>query len=73
LQLPPPAALFTRCILCNTPLTPLDADEAARRMPPGAEGPARLCATCGRVYWEGSHVRRMRAALERALPGWLQP
>jgi len=30
----------------------------------------RRCPDCGRLYWEGSHVRRMRAALEHVLPGW---
>lgn len=73
LQLPPPDNLFTRCMLCNTLLAELDHEASAQLLPPGAQGPARLCVSCGRVYWEGSHVRRMRAALETALPGWLQP
>lgn len=34
-------------------------------------GPARQCPGCGRLYWLGSHARRMREALERVLPGWL--
>ena len=33
----------------------------------------RQCPECGRLYWDGSHVRRMRAALERVLPGWGGP
>jgi hypothetical protein len=73
--LAPPAELFTRCILCNTPLPPaLEPATAQALLPPGVRGipgPVRQCPTCGRVYWHGSHVRRMRAALERALPGWL--
>lgn len=43
-------------------------DTAASRTLPG---PVRRCPTCARVYWPGSHARRMRAALQRALPGWL--
>ncbi|GLC25692.1 hypothetical protein rosag_22050 [Roseisolibacter agri] len=54
------ALTFTRCLLCNAPLDVLDAEG-----PCG--GPRRRCAACGRVYWEGSHTRRMRAALARAL------
>jgi uncharacterized protein with PIN domain len=27
---------------------------------------------CSRLYWDGSHVRRMRAAIDRVLPGWLR-
>jgi uncharacterized protein with PIN domain len=72
--LAPPDELFTRCLLCNVllhhvpdaehePLVPA----ASRRLP----GRVRRCPQCRRVYWPGSHVRRMRATLERALPGWL--
>lgn len=75
LELPPPAELFTRCMLCNTALPPpLDEEQAQRLLPPGVRGipgPVRRCPACGRVYWQGSHVRRMRDALQRALPGWL--
>lgn len=74
LSLPPPAELFTRCLLCNTPLDAVADGERAAVVPPAARalpGPVRRCARCGRVYWPGSHARRMRADLERALPGWL--
>ena len=75
LQLPAPPELFTRCTVCNTPLSaPLDAADRARLLPPDVQalpGPARHCPGCGRTYWPGSHARRMRAALEQALPGWL--
>jgi len=74
LDLAPPAELFTRCLVCNAELSPpLPAIEAADSLPPAARGlpgPVRRCASCGRLYWHGSHVRRMRHALERALPGW---
>lgn len=71
LALSPPAELFTRCLVCNSPLSPpLPAADAARLLPPAARGlpgPVRRCPGCGRVYWHGSHVRRMRDALERSL------
>jgi uncharacterized protein with PIN domain len=73
LALQPPAELFTRCLLCNTVLDLVPAPEAARLVPPDVRelpGPVRRCPTCGRLYWDGSHVRRMRNALEAALPGW---
>jgi uncharacterized protein with PIN domain len=73
LGLAPPRRLFTRCLLCNTPLRELERSEALPLMPEGVRdipGPVRQCPDCGRLYWEGSHVRRMRAALERVLPGW---
>lgn len=62
--------LFTRCLLCNALLRPATAEEAGRLVPEslrGRAGPVRRCPRCGRVYWEGSHTRRMRDALARAL------
>ncbi|HYR12237.1 MAG TPA: Mut7-C RNAse domain-containing protein [Longimicrobium sp.] len=72
--LAPPAALFTRCPVCNTGLRPATQDEAATLVPEasrGLPGAVTRCPGCGRVYWEGSHTRRMREALSRALPGWV--
>ena len=69
----PPRALFTRCLVCNAVLEEVAPSQAAGLVPPasrGLPGPVRRCPHCARVYWEGSHVRRMRAALERALPEW---
>ena len=75
LGLEAPTELFTRCTVCNTPLSaPLDPPDRARLLPPDvrdAPGPARQCPGCGRIYWRGSHARRMHAALDQALPGWL--
>lgn len=73
LELSPPAELFTRCMLCNAMLLELPSVEAAPLLPPGVcerPGPVRRCPSCARLYWDGSHVRRMRAAFERVLPGW---
>jgi len=58
---------FTRCLLDNTPLHEAGPDERAR-VPPRARdlpGPFRACPACGRLYWPGSHVRRMQARLEQ--------
>ena len=61
---------FSRCLKCNTELTratqqqqdtaldkPSELTEAERRT-------ARYCPTCQKVYWDGSHVTRMRHKLE---------
>ena len=54
---------FTRCMACNSVLLPADRAEVLHRIPPRA---AELhdeflrCPGCGRVYWRGSHYRRMR-------------
>jgi uncharacterized protein with PIN domain len=60
-------APFTRCMMDNTPLRPATAEEVAslpeqtRALP----GPFRACPQCGRLFWPGSHVRRMTERLER--------
>ena len=58
-------APFTRCLLDNHPLR--EATEAERESTPERArclpGPFRVCPDCGRLYWPGSHVRRMQARL----------
>lgn len=58
---------FSRCLMDNTPLQ--EADEAAKRMAPADAlrpgEPVKHCPACGRIYWQGSHYRRMRARLAR--------
>lgn len=61
---------FTRCTVCNGQLAPSESDEVAGRLPPGvAERHDRFarCIGCGRVYWEGSHWRRMQAIVADAI------
>jgi uncharacterized protein with PIN domain len=58
---------FTRCLRDNTPLQEATTDDWSR-IPLAARisiDRASSCPTCGRVYWEGSHFRRMRATLLR--------
>jgi uncharacterized protein with PIN domain len=60
-------APFTRCVVDNAHLRDATADEIAR-MPAKAQalpGPFRACPACGRLYWPGSHVRRMADRLAR--------
>jgi uncharacterized protein with PIN domain len=66
-SLRPPGELFTRCLVCNAPLRPAASEEAVELVPPRARdlpGPVRRCPACDRMYWQGSHARRMRAAIE---------
>lgn len=59
------AHAFTRCLLDNTPL--LSADVAVTAHAPSdvreAGEPLLHCPTCERVYWKGSHYRRLLARL----------
>ena len=56
---------FSRCLICNTVL--VDAGtEAWDRLPRESRlhvDKLLSCSHCGRIYWEGGHVRRMRARL----------
>ena len=68
-----PAELLTRCLLCNAILIEEDRADVAPLLPPRARelpGPVRRCPICERLYWRGSHARRMEAALDAALPHW---
>jgi uncharacterized protein with PIN domain len=56
---------FSRCLRCNTPLITASADKI-RRVPEASQKlahPLLYCPACDKVYWEGSHVERMRARL----------
>jgi uncharacterized protein len=64
------AAAFSRCTRCNTPLRTLTREAALGRVPQRVLLEREhfvTCPSCGRVYWRGSHVERMRAALDHAL------
>lgn len=62
--------LFTRCTHCNAPLRPAPASEVEARIPPEIRSryaDFRACPSCGRIYWKGGHVERMRRAIDEAL------
>jgi hypothetical protein len=58
---------LTRCLACNGVLQEIAANEVeAGAVPPDIRAtPQRLvrCSDCRRVYWDGSHVRRLRAVV----------
>lgn len=54
---------FTRCLLDNTLLVAADAKAVARASDARPDEPLYLCPECGRVYWRGSHYKRMRTRL----------
>ncbi len=65
---PDRAHFLGRCLRCNTPLEPVDAEAARTRVPPWVArsyDQFRACPGCGRVYWRGSHVERMARRMER--------
>jgi uncharacterized protein len=67
---PDSGLILRRCPLCNAPLQPITAGEARARIPPWVartQTEFRACPECGRVYWRGTHVDRMRKRLAKML------
>jgi uncharacterized protein with PIN domain len=61
---------FSLCLRCNAPLRPVARTAVLDRLPERvreAQAHFSTCDVCGRVYWEGSHWRRMRRVLAVAL------
>lgn len=61
------AAPFTRCMVCNGVLRPVAKQDVAHRVPERARrghNEFRVCPTCARVYWEGSHHARMKELVD---------
>jgi len=58
---------FSLCMECNAPLREIAKEEVAGRVPAGVLAQQErffTCDVCRRVFWEGSHWKRMRALLD---------
>lgn len=55
---------FSRCLCCNTPLELADTGQRGS-LPPAVRGAqdVQYCRTCDKLFWDGSHVRRMQQRL----------
>lgn len=61
---------FTRCLACGECLAGASPEEVTSRVPAGVAARHRTflaCPGCGRVYWPGSHHRRLTALVEEVL------
>jgi len=57
---------FSRCLRCNRELAPVAKEAIGDRLPPGSAPFYRrfwTCDRCDRIYWEGSHWRRMEQVI----------
>jgi uncharacterized protein with PIN domain/sulfur carrier protein ThiS len=65
---------FTRCTRCNEVLRPVEKAQVLDRLPDETRrcyDRFQQCGACGRVYWRGSHARRLEVivASVRSAPG----
>ncbi len=59
---------FARCLRCNALLQPVRKEVILNRLHPMTVqmyDEFRICPECGRIYWKGSHYRRMWQFIER--------
>jgi uncharacterized protein with PIN domain len=59
---------FTRCMTCNGMLREVPRESVAKRIPPGPRqrhDRFSLCTGCGKIYWPGTHLTRMKEVLNR--------
>jgi uncharacterized protein with PIN domain len=64
---PDPARLLTRCLVCNVPVGETTRERVTGRVPDRVLrtiSSFNECPSCGRIYWEGTHVERIRKLLE---------
>ena len=70
LTLAPLARPFTLCLHCNLPLRPVAKAEVLERLPESVReqhAEFTFCDACARVFWQGSHHKRMQAMLTDAI------
>jgi len=62
------AMLFSRCLICNTPLGAVDPAEAREEVPDyiyHTHQAFSRCPSCRKIYWAGTHYEHMAAVVER--------
>ena len=63
---------FSRCAACNGQIEPVPKADVLDRLEPKTRKYYETfyrCSTCGQIYWEGSHVEKIRARVKMALGG----
>ena len=61
---------FERCMRCNELLEAVPKEQVIDRIPPRSRDlheEFQRCPRCDRVYWSGSHHRRMRAFIDQVV------
>ncbi|MFH0988411.1 MAG: Mut7-C RNAse domain-containing protein [bacterium] len=61
---------FTRCLLCNTILLPIEKESVLDKLPEKVKlcfNHFMFCRSCERVYWPGSHFEKMKKFINEIL------
>ncbi|OHC03615.1 MAG: hypothetical protein A2Z57_15220, partial [Planctomycetes bacterium RIFCSPHIGHO2_12_39_6] len=64
------SGIFTRCLVCNNLLEPIEKEKIKDRVPPyvySTQDEFDICQQCGRIYWSGTHRTKMLEMLDRIL------
>ena len=62
--------VFSRCLECNVPLENVDKESVFEKVPLYVyltQDRFAVCASCGRVYWHGTHAEEMLARIRSGL------
>jgi len=60
---------LTRCAVCNEPLTSIKKKDVMNRVPDYVHEKYSSfleCPKCGRIYWQGTHIRKMKLQSEKS-------
>lgn len=71
LQLKNQVSLFSRCTICNGPLSNIEKKEILNRLLPKTRqyyDEFKKCNVCDRIYWKGSHYLSMMKHIEIIIP-----
>lgn len=63
--------LFTRCLVCNTPLKEIEKEKIKERLYPyvyKTQNHFVFCSTCDKIYWSATHIDRMKEKLTGVFP-----
>ena len=64
--------MFSRCIICNTPLLEIDKQKVMDKVPAyvfKTQDDFLTCPSCLRIYWQGTHWGNVAQALARIAEG----
>lgn len=64
------SGIFTRCLVCNRLLVPIEKDKIKDKVPPYVyltQDEFDICQQCQRIYWSGTHRVKMLKMLDEIL------